>query len=503
MKILLVSPRTPDTFWSFKHALSFVSKKASLPPLGLLTVASMLPADWDLKLVDMNVSPLVDKDIRWADYVFVSAMTIHRASAVEVISRCNTLGVKVVAGGPLFTAAHEEFSGVDHFLLGEAEVTMPAFLADIAAGSPKPLYVADQKADISQTPLPMWSLLKMKHYSSMSIQYSRGCPFDCDFCNVTVLYGHNPRTKSKSQMIAEIDALYRHGWRGSVFVVDDNFVGNKKKLKAEILPAMIEWSNENNNTFNFYTQASINLSDDDEMMRLMRDANFDRVFIGIETIDESSLAECNKHQNQSRDMVASVKKIQQHGMEVQGGFIVGFDSDDPATTFRNQINFIQKSGIVTAMVGVLNAPIGTHLYRRMKQENRLLSDISGDNTDGSTNIVPKMNRDTLIKGYRSIIDNIYSPKQYYERVTTFLREYKPKSHLGFTHVQFCHISAAFKSMWFIGIKEKGRLYYWKLMFETLLKRPKSIPESVTLAIYGFHFRHVSRKLSNLPAQSSA
>ena len=503
MKILLVSPRSPDTFWGFKHALAFVSKKASLPPLGLLTVAAMLPREWDMKLVDMNVSTLTDKDIQWADYVFVSAMTVHRTSVIDVIARCNKLGIKVVAGGPLFTSAHEEFSGVDHFLLGEAEVTMPLFLSDLASGAAKPLYVADQKADISQTPLPMWSLLNMKHYSSMSVQYSRGCPFDCDFCNVTVLYGHNPRTKGKAQMINELDVLFRYGWRGAVFMVDDNFVGNKKKLKGEILPAVIEWSKEKKNAFNFNTQASINLADDEEMMSLMRDANFDRVFIGIETIDENSLAECKKHQNQSRDMVDSVQKIQRHGMEVQGGFIVGFDSDDPGSIFRNQINFIQKSGIVTAMVGVLNAPIGTHLYQRMKQEHRLLSDMSGDNTDGSTNIVPKMNRDTLIKGYRSIIDNIYSPKQYYERVTTFLREYRPKNHLGFSHFQFCHLTAAIKATWFIGIKEKGRRYYWKLIFETLLKRPRAIPESVTLSIYGFHFRHISRKLVSMPAHSSA
>lgn len=503
MKILLVSPRSPDTFWSFKHALTFISKKAALPPLGLLTVAAMLPKEWDKKLVDMNVSTLNDKDIQWADYVFVSAMTIHRVSVTEVIARCNKLGVKVVAGGPLFTAAYEEFSGVDHFLLGEAEITLPLFLSDLAAGAAKPLYAADQRADIGQTPLPTWSLLNMKQYSSMSVQYSRGCPFDCDFCNVTVLYGHNPRTKSKAQMIDELEALHRQGWRGAVFLVDDNFVGNKKKLKGEILPAMIEWSKEKKNAFNFNTQASINLADDEEMMRMMREANFDRVFIGIETIDENSLAECNKQQNKSRDMVGSVKKIQRHGMEVQGGFIVGFDSDDPVSIFRNQINFIQKSGIVTAMVGVLNAPIGTHLYRRMKQEQRLLSDISGDNTDGSTNIVPKMNLDTLIKGYRSILDNIYSPKQYYERVSTFLREYRPKTHLGFAHLRPCHFTAAIKATWFMGIKERGRRYFWKLMFETLMKRPRLIPESVTLSIYGFHFRQISRKLISVPANSSA
>lgn len=503
LKILLVSPRSPDTFWSFKHALAFVSKKASLPPLGLLTVASMLPPEWNKKLVDMNVSSLSDKDIQWADYVFVSAMTIHRASVKEIIASCNKIGTKVVAGGPLFTAAHEEFGGIAHFLLGEAEVTMPLFLSDLARGVAKPVYVADRLPDVGETPLPMWSLVNMKQYSSMSIQYSRGCPFNCDFCNVTVLYGHNPRTKSKAQMLRELDTLYAHGWRGSVFLVDDNFVGNKKKLKAEILPAMIGWSTERKQAFTFYTQASINLADDEDMMQLMSSAGFGTVFIGIETIDENCLVECHKQQNQSRDMVAAVKKIQQHGMEVQGGFIVGFDHDDPVSIFRNQINFIQKSGIVTAMVGLLNAPIGTRLYRRMKQENRLISDMSGDNTDGSTNIVPKMNYNTLLNGYKSILSNIYSPKQYYERVWTFLKEYKPNTTKGISQLRPWHIKALIKAAWIMGIKDKGRLYFWKLMFATLMKRPKSFPTSVTLSIFGFHFRQITKKLAGVPAPGSA
>ncbi|MDP7409791.1 MAG: DUF4070 domain-containing protein [Dehalococcoidales bacterium] len=500
LKVLLVYPRYPDTFWGFKHALKFVSKKASLPPLGLLTVAAMLPQAWDKKLVDMNITALTDEDIKWADYVFVSAMAIQRASVVEVIARCNQLGTKLVAGGPLFAIEHEEFTGVDHFVLGEAEMILPVFLADVADGCAKSLYKANVSPDIRQTPLPLWSLLDMKQYSSMSIQYSRGCPFDCDFCDVTVLYGHNPRTKTSNQMVNELDALRHHGWRGPIFLVDDNFVGNKKKLKAEILPTILEWSQRGKYPFFFSTQASINLADDEELMRLMVETNFKKVFIGIETPNEDSLTECNKQQNKGRNLVESVKKIHNYGLEVQGGFIVGFDND-PVSIFRSQINFIQQSGIVTAMVGLLNAPRGTQLYQRLKQENRILQNISGDNTDCSINFIPKMNYATLVSGYQSILNTIYSPKQYYERIRMFLREYKPqKKEQGVSQLQLWHITAFIKATWFLGIKERGRSHYWKLILLTLLRRPRSFPLSVMLSILGFHCRQIARQLSNPTAQ---
>ncbi|MDP2729336.1 MAG: B12-binding domain-containing radical SAM protein [Dehalococcoidales bacterium] len=494
MKILLVYPQYPETFWSFSHALRFISKKAAFPPLGLLTVAAMLPNEWEKKLVDMNIIPLNNEDIKWADYVFISAMVVQRNSVKEVIAACNKLGTKIVAGGPLFTTGYDEFEGVEHFILGEAEITLPSFLADLANGCPKPLYTAGEPPDISQTPLPLWQLINIKHYSSMNLQYSRGCPYDCEFCDIVLLNGHKPRTKSKDQMRAELEVLYRQGWRGSVFIVDDNFIGNKRKLKMETLPAMIEWSKERKYPFTFYTEASINLSDDEELMRLMAEAGFRQVFVGIETPSEESLAECNKQQNQGRDLAASVKKLQNHGFEVQGGFIVGFDSD-PASIFKSQINFIQKTGIVTAMVGLLNAPRGTRLYHRLKKENRLLRDITGDNTDFTINFVPKMKYETLINGYKHILETIYSPSQYYERVKTFLKEYKPlkTGQARISQLRFYHIEGFLKSVWFLGIKEKGRRYFWKLIISTLFRRPRLFPLSITLSVFGFHFRKVAEK----------
>jgi len=497
LKILMVYPSYPDTFWSFKHALKFINKKASFPPLGLLTIAAMLPEEWQIKLVDMNVKGLSNRDIRKADYVFISAMNTQRQSAKEVIARCNKLGTKVVAGGPLFTTEYEDFEGVDHLVLDEAEVTLPPFLEDLKAGCPQHIYTSTERPDITRTPIPRWSLVNMKHYSSMNIQYSRGCPYNCEFCDIVVLNGHRPRTKSKPQVLAELDSLYKQGWRTGVFIVDDNFIGNKKKLKQEILPAIIGWMQERNHPFDLLTETSINLADDEQLMQLMVDAGFDSVFIGIESPNEESLVECNKNQNKGRDMVAAVKKIQNFGMQVQGGFIVGFDSD-PQSIFKSQIGFIQKSGIVTAMVGLLNAPRGTRLYQRLKKERRLLDNFSGDNTDCSINFIPKMKYETLVNGYKHILKTIYAPKQYYERVMTCLKEYKPKKKQKASQLKFYHIVAFIKSIWFLGIWGKGKRYFWKLFWSTLFRRPRSLPLAISLSVYGFHFRKVAEKCARLP-----
>ncbi len=498
MKVLLVYPRYPNTFWSFRHALKIVYKKAGHPPLGLLTVAAMLPGEWEKRLVDMNTTTLKDKDIEWADYVYIGAMVVQRDSAKETIARCSKLGTKVVAGGPLFTTEYEDYDDVDHLVLDEAEITLSPFLKDLEKGCAQHIYTSKERPAITKTPIPLWSLIKMNGYSSMNIQYSRGCPYDCDFCDVVILNGHKPRTKDKDQVLREMDALYDQGWRGSLFVVDDNFIGNKKKLKAEILPAIIKWQEEKKHPFPLFTEASINLADDEELMRLMTEAGFDRVFIGIESPNEESLAECNKSQNKNRDLVASVKKIQGYGMEVQGGFIVGFDSD-PVSIFRSQIDFIQNSGIVTAMVGLLNAPRGTRLYQRLKQENRLLKTITGDNADCSINFIPKMNHETLINGYKHIMDTIYAPKYYYERIRTFLKEYKPRQRVRVSQIKFSYVLGFLKSMWILGVREKGRRHYWKLFISTLLKRPKLFPISMSLSVYGFHFRKVAQQLSSTPS----
>lgn len=494
LKILFVYPKYPNTFWSFKHALKFVFKKATNPPLGLLTVAAMVPGTWKKKLIDMNVTTLNDKDLAWADYVFITAMSVQRESVKEIIARCNKIGVKIVAGGPLFTTGHDEFTGIDHFVLNEAEITLPMFLEDLKNGNSQYIYTSKEWASLKNTPIPLWKLIKTNNYATMNIQYSRGCPYNCEFCDITQLYGRNPRTKSKDQVIAELESIYSSGWRGDVFFVDDNFIGNKGKLKTEILPAIIRWSKRKNHPFHFYTQTSVELADDDILLRMMADAGFNTVFVGIETPEENSLLECSKFHNKNRDLIASVKKIQRFGLQVQAGFIVGFDSD-PLTIFERQIKFIQKSGIVTAMVGLLNALRGTKLYHRLKTENRLLQNNFKDNTnnaDCSINFTPKMNYDALINGYKSIITTIYAPKHYYARVKTFLKEYKPLRKKTYK-LNFSYILAFIRSSVLLGIVGKERLYYWRLFFWTMFRKPNLILEAVTFSIYGFHFRKVFEK----------
>ena len=487
MKALLIYPEFPDTFWSFKHALKFIHKKAAFPPLGLLTLGAMLPKEWSTRLIDLNVKGVTEKDLAWADAAFISGMSVQRDSAHQIIAQCKEGGLKVVAGGPLFTSEYEEFDLVDHFVLNEAELTLPLFLADLERGSAKPVYKTSEFSNISATPAPLWELADMKRYASMNIQFSRGCPFDCDFCNVTVLFGHRPRIKSSGQVIAELDALYGLGWRGQVFFVDDNFIGNKRYLKTQLLPALAEWRNDKKG-IRFNTEASVNLADDRQLMEMMVQAGFDTVFIGIETPDEESLAECNKRQNKNRNLIDSVKRIQRAGLQVQGGFIVGFDNDTQSI-FQRQIDFIQKSGIVTAMVGLLQAPVGTRLYERLKQEGRLLGHTSGDNVDGTTNIITLMDLDTLSEGYRNIMQHIYSRKHYYRRVKTFLREYKaPKIQIS---LDFQRFLAFFRSNIRLGIIGRERLQYWGLLWWTLFRRPGLLPLAVTLAIYGYHFRKVS------------
>jgi radical SAM superfamily enzyme YgiQ (UPF0313 family) len=489
MRILLVYPDFPNTFWSFKHALKFVSKKASFPPLGLLTVAAMLPVEWEKKLVDLSVKKLKDKDLIWADYVFISAISIQLESVNKIISKCKKLGVKMVAGGPLFTAWHEKFETVDHLLLNEAELTLPLFLEDLAKGQEKRIYTSNEWADIKKSPIPQWELINMKKYVSMNIQYSRGCPFNCDFCDIITLYGRIPRTKSKEQILIELDALYSSGWRDSVFFVDDNFIGNKERIKNDILPALIEWMEKNKYPFTFFTESSINISDDEELMDLMVKAGFDTVFIGIESPNEKSLIECNKSQNKGRNLLDCIKKCQRFGLQVQGGFIVGFDND-PDTIFETLISFIQDSGIVSAMVGLLNAPRGTKLYQKLAEEGRILGNMTGDNTNLTINFIPKMNPKSLIEGYTKILGFIYEPKFYYKRIMSFFKEYNTSQHNTRVNITFNNMRAFIKSLIWLGIIGRERVYYWKLLFWTLFKRPDLFPMAITFAIYGYHFRKI-------------
>ena len=486
MRVLLIYPEFPDTFWSYKHALKLVRKKALSPPLGLLTVAAMLPAEWEKKLVDLNLIPLTDQDLAWADCVFISGMAVQRDFARAIIARCKAAGKTVVAGGPLFSAEYALFEQVDHFVLNEAELTLPPFLADFAKGTAKRVYRTREFADMHTSPVPLWHLADLSKYHSGAIQFSRGCPYDCEFCNVTKLFGRRPRTKTGQQIITELQAMRDAGWRGTVFFVDDNLIGHRPSLKNDLLPALLTWQKTRGPT-PFNTQASINLADDEKLTREMVAAGFDAIFVGIESSDPSSLEECGKSQNRNRDLIADVKKLQKAGLEVQAGFILGFDHDTPAT-FQQQIDFIQESGIVTAMVGLLHAPPGTQLANRLRGEGRLVGQSSGDNTDGTTNVVPRMGMETLRNGYRHVLDRIYSPAPYYRRCKTFLKNIGAPTCRA--PIDWVRLRSFFYSMYYLGIIGPERIQYWSLLGWTLLHRPTLIPMAIRLAVYGHHNRKI-------------
>ncbi|MBL7995129.1 B12-binding domain-containing radical SAM protein [bacterium] len=490
-KVLLVYPEMPVTYWSFRYTLPFIGKKASIPPIGLLTVAAMLPGDFDVKLIDMNTSKLTDNDILSSDIVFTSSMLVQKRSHEKVVELCNRLHRPIVAGGPYPTSSYEQISGVDHFVLNEAEVTLPQFLNDYKAGCAKHIYLNETKPDITETPAPRFDLLDTKQYAIMALQYSRGCPFSCEFCDIVSMFGHVPRTKTPAQFVEEMDGLYRSGYRGSLFIVDDNFIGNKKNVK-ELLPAISEWQKKWRFPFTLFTEASVNLSEDSELMDMMVTAGFNMVFLGIETPVKESLVETHKLQNTKSDLLKCISAIQKKGMEVTGGFIIGFDND-PEDIFERQVHFIQQSGIPAAMVGLLTALPNTQLYKRLKSENRLIDLFtSGNNThDLRLNFVPKMNTKKLVDGYKHVLSEIYKPGKYFHRCITLLKTLT--AHRGAKRrIRLPELRALFMSLTCQTFSFYG-LHYIKFIGKVLVTRPASFQLAITLAVKGHHFMKITRE----------
>ncbi len=493
-KVLMLYPEYPVTFWSFKHVLKYISKKAAFPPLGLLTVAAMLPQDWEIRVIDLNTDQAEKKDYDWADYVMISAMIIQKKSVCEILDKCRQYGKKVIAGGPLFNIVPEDYSAsIDHLVLGEAESSLPPLLADLEKGCPRRVYASDQFPALTTTPLPRWDLIDVGKYASLTVQFSRGCPHDCEFCDITALYGRTPRLKGQDQFIRELQAAYDTGWRGTVFVVDDNFIGNKREVK-KTLPKVIDWMKLRNYPFDFMTETTITLADDDELIRLMAEAGFDNVFIGFETPEEASLKECSKNHNCRRDMVASVKKLQNAGIQVMGGYIVGFDHDDESI-FSKQIKFIQDSGVVTAMVSLLSVVPKTRLWQRLKNENRLDEDLIKENGTCDLNFTPVMNRAALLEGYREVVRTIYSPGPYYQRICKFLENYRP-NRTRKIKVDFTRIKALIRSVFLNGFLGNGitQWHYWKMLIKLLVRYRDAFPDAMSLMILGIHFRKIIRNM---------
>lgn len=487
MNVLLTYPEYPPTFFNFAYSLDFICRKAALPPLGLITVSALLPASWEKRLVDLNTRRLSAEDLSWADMVFISAMHIQKESVNRIIRECLVHKVNIVAGGPLFTHDFNAFPQVDHFILNEAELSIIPFIQDVESGrNPKRIYESSSYADLAHSPVPDFHLLEWKSYASMSLQISRGCPYSCDFCEITSMLGKKVRLKPTDQVRKELDALYRLNWRGSVSIVDDNFIGNKNPIKKHLLPTLMAWMRQHNYPFIFNVQTAINLADDQELIGMMLDAGIHSTFIGLETPSELSNQQSNKMQNTRRDLLKNVRDIQQAGMLVSGGFILGFDSDT-ASIFDQQVDFIQQSGIVWAMIGLLNAPKNTSLYRRLEKEKRITTEVTGNNTDFSMNFIPRMARDELLKGYQSVLQNTYASAPYYQRIRQCLLS------LGQTNrkrikIDRYYVQAFIRSVYTMGIREKGRFEYWKVLIWTLWRRPHFFPYAIMFIICGYHFR---------------
>jgi radical SAM superfamily enzyme YgiQ (UPF0313 family) len=489
MKVLLVNPEFPETYWSFRHALPFEGKRCVFPPLGLLTVSSLLPKDCERKLVDLNIESLKPAQLEWADMVFITGMLVQKQSLHSVANEALRLGKKVVLGGPYVTSTIGQLPNADHIFQGEAETTLPEFFADLKRGEAKRIYKAPERPPMSISPIPDFSIADLKHYSCMSVQYSRGCPFSCEFCDIIEIYGRVPRTKSNHQILAEFEALKQIGWRGPLFIVDDNFIGNKKNVR-NLLPELVAWQKKNGSPFSLLTEASVNLADDDELLNNMRDANFRRVFLGIETPVEESLKEAQKSQNRG-NLLDSVKKIQSYGMEVMAGFIVGFDND-PEDIFERQIEFIRESAIPLAMVGMLNALPDTQLWRRLEKEGRLLGeDASGNNTVSTLNFVTKMDAARLISGYQMIMKTIYKPREYYERVLDSLKRTSHDTAEPTPYNLIAGLKALLKLVVKLGVIDGERKEFWRFFIQALRSHHDRMTEWLRLAAMGYHFRKLN------------
>lgn len=496
MNALLIYPQFPDTYWSFKHALRFVGKRAAQPPLGLMTVAALLPAAWNKRLVDTNVERLRERDLAWADVVLLSGMHIQREPLVGIVERCRARGLRTVVGGPIASSLPTAELKADHVVIGEAESLIADLARDLEQGTAKPVYQATERPEMSTSPLPDLSLLKMRRYSTMAVQYSRGCPFNCEFCDIIEIYGRRPRTKAVAQVLAELDQLRAAGWREAVFIVDDNFIGNKARAK-ELCAALAEWRNQYRTNFDFSTEASLNLADDPELMQLMRDAGFKSVFLGIETPDESGLIAANKLQNTRRSLLDSIATIQSYGMQVMGGFILGFDTDRE-DIFDRMVEFIQKSGIPIAMVGLLQAMPGTQLFRRLWREGRILDAGAGDNTGDKLNFLPTMDAERLVEGYRSVLKRIYSCEAYYERVKLYLSRTQPQPGEQKFKQRWLtrgNAQAIITSIVRQGIFGRSQWSYWKFVAAAATRYRHCFPAAMTLAVMGYHFQVITRRLS--------
>ena len=484
MHALLVYPRFPVTYWGLQYGMRIIGKRASLPPLGLLTVAALLPHDWHLRMVDLNVHALGDDDLRWADVVLTGGLLIQVPSMQEVVARSVALSIPVAVGGPAPTACPGLFTDADVVFRGEAEGRTDELVQALTRrrGSHLILEAPADFPDIASVPAPRFDLLDLSMYASLSVQYSRGCPFQCEFCDVIEIFGRKPRLKTPGQVVEELEAIHRLGYRGTIFFVDDNFIGNKTEVKR-LLPILREWQQSRGHPFVFYTEASVDLATDPQLLAGMVESGFSSVFVGIETPSKKSLEQAGKIQNLRVDLSEAVDRITRAGLEVMGGFIVGFDTDG-AEVFALQSAFLDGQPIPLAMVGILTALPGTALWRRLEAEGRLRERSSGD-AFSRPNFVPVMEERVLVKGYAELMKCLYSPEAYYSRCEAYLcragavpRKRSP---------DFSEIAALLRTIWFVGVLSPRRRLFWQLIGKALFRGRSHIRQAVAHAVQGEHF----------------
>lgn len=489
MRSLLVYPRFPKTFWSYEKILELVNRKVLLPPLGLVTVAAILPQDWDFRLVDCNIRPVTDEEWEWADIVIFSAMIVQKDDLIDLIREAKARGKRVAVGGPYPTSIPQDMrdAGVDYLVLDEGEITLPLFVEALERGDVSGEFTANgEKPAVTETPIPRYDLLDMDAYDSMSIQFSRGCPFQCEFCDIIVLYGRKPRTKTPTQLIAELQSLYDLGWRGGVFMVDDNFIGNKRNVKL-LLRELKVWQAEHGYPFRFDTEASLDLAEDDELIDLMLECNFAAVFMGIETPDEDSLQLTKKYQNMRSPLLASIDKVTRSGLRVIAGFIIGFDGEKPGAGQRI-VEFAEITGIPTTTFAMLQALPHTALWHRLEKEGRLREKDGNINQTTLMNFVPTRPVEDIAQEYIDAFRQLYEPEQYLDRVYRyFLKLGAPRVRPAFKFPEWVVVRALLLVCWRQGFKRKTRWKFWHHFFNMLIKNPAVVEQYVTVCAHNEHF----------------
>ncbi len=501
LKVLLVWPRFPPSFWGFEGLLEMVREDSVSPPLGLITVAALCPSSWNLRLLDHAIEEIRDEDILWADLVMISAMHAQRADTAAIPARSRQLGKRTLIGGPWASSEPDLLRTMaDHVLVGEAEEAFAGIAAALEAGTAHALYRVGDKPDVSRSPIPRFDLLRLDKYTSMSVQFSRGCPFQCEFCDIITIYGRKPRTKSSAQLIAELEALRSLGWRKGILIVDDNFIGNAKNALA-LAQDLGAWQRERGYPFPFWTEASIDLASRPELLSAMVEANFIAVFLGVETPSAEALRETRKFQNLHGDLIEQIRTIQRGGLWVIAGFIVGFDSDDE-TIFDRQFEFVEKTAVSWAMAGMLQAPPTTPLYDRMKREGRLHQLTELTSNFSTPNFLTVMPLPVLMRGFCGLLTRLYDPETYFRRSLRSLEVWETTgSQKPPAVTPLSTLRGLRRSVWVQGLRSSYRRSYWKFLWDLRRKFRNDptkmfIGSQMLLAAHHFHLfsRHVVAEL---------